>query len=152
TIAGDHLAIVLDTSASMGTATLLDGKPSTRMAAAQKAAREAIAALEPGADAIIVEAAREAKIASPPERDRRRLEAAVNALAVRDVEGDLAPAVALAADRLRTTGGRRRILVFTDGALAREAPLAAADVDLQVVTVGEPADNAGIVRIDVRSG
>ena len=58
----------------------------------------------------------------------------------------------LAADRLRSLGGRRRIVVVTDGALARGAEALAADAEAQVIVVGEPAENAGIVRIDVRSG
>ncbi|WP_394850706.1 VWA domain-containing protein [Pendulispora brunnea] len=143
-IAGDHVAIVIDTSASMGAG--------SRMDLARKAAHGVVAALEPGADAIVIEAAREAKLVSPPERDRRRLDAAVDTLPVREVEGDLAPAVALAADRLRSMGGRRRIVLVTDGALAHDAPLAAADVPVQVITVGEPAPNAAIVRVDVRAG
>jgi len=143
-IAGDHVAIVIDTSASMGAA--------SRMALARKAAHETVAALEPGADAIVIEAAREAKLVAPPERDRRRLDAAIDALSVHEIEGDLAPAVALAADRLRSVGGRRRIVLVTDGALAHDAPLSAADVPIQIVTVGEPAPNAAIVRVDVRAG
>ncbi|WP_394839993.1 VWA domain-containing protein [Pendulispora rubella] len=143
-IAGDHVAIVIDTSASMGAG--------TRMDLARRAAHGVVAALEPGADAIVIEAAREAKLVSPPERDRRRLDAAVDALPVRELEGDLAPAIALAADRLRSMGGRRRIVLVTDGALAHDAPLAAADVPVQVITVGEPAPNAAIVRVDVRAG
>ncbi|WP_394828412.1 VWA domain-containing protein [Pendulispora albinea] len=157
-IAGDHVAIVVDTSASMGARMDAGGAPTTRMAAAQKAVRDVIANMEPGADAIVIEAAREAKIVSPPERDRRRLEEAVASLEVRELEGELAPAVALAADRLRSMGGRKRMVIVTDGALAKSAPLAAADVDVQLVAVDEAAqgsgasDNAAIVRIDVRSG
>jgi len=149
-IAGDHVAIVIDTSASMGTASGPSG--ATRMTEAQRAAADAIASLEPGADALVIEGAKEARVVSPLERDLRHLRAAVEQLAVREVEGDLAPAVALAADRLRTLGGRRRIVVVTDGALAHPAPLAAAGMDVQVVTVGEARDNAAIVRVDVRSG
>ena len=152
-IAGDHVAIVIDTSASMGALSRAGGAAATtRMTLARKSALEVISALEPGADAIVIEAAREARIASPPERDRRRLAAAVASLGVREVEGDLAPAVALAADRLRTMGGRKRIVIVTDGALAHDAPLSAADVAVQLLTVGEGAENAAIVRVDVRAG
>ncbi len=151
-IAGDHVAVVIDTSASMGTLSHLDGKPSTRMLDAERAAIDVVGSLEPGADAIIIEGGREARIASPLERDARHLKAAISSLAVREVEGDLAGAVALAVDRLRTLGGRRRIIVVTDGALAHEAPLTTSGIDTQVVTVGDAEDNAGIVRIDVRAG
>jgi hypothetical protein len=151
-ISGDHVAIVVDTSASMGARSTLDGKPATRLQVAERAARDVVSALEPGADAIVIEAAREARVVSPLERDPRHLEAAISSLAVREVEGDLAPAVALAADRLRTLGGRTRIVLVTDGALAHGSALSAGDVEVQVITVGEPAENAGIVRIDVRAG
>jgi Ca-activated chloride channel family protein len=151
-IAGDHVAVVIDTSASMGTLSHVDGKPSTRMLDAERAAIDVVGSLEPGADAIIIEGGREARIVSPLERDTRHLKTAISALAVREVEGDLAGAVALAVDRLRTLGGRRRILVITDGALAHETPLTTSGIDTQVVTVGDAEDNAGIVRIDVRGG
>jgi len=152
-LTGDHIAIVIDTSASMGTAAkTADGKATTRMVLAIDAAKNAIDNMEPGADAIIIEGAREAKMISPLDRDARRLKATLSQVAVREVEGDLAPAVSLAADRVRSLGGKRRLLLITDGALASEAPLAASGLDLQVVTVGQPADNLGIIRIDVRAG
>jgi hypothetical protein len=146
---GDHVAIVLDTSASMGTRTA-DG--STRMEEAKRAAREVIVALAPGADAIVIEAAREARMATPLERDAKHLRGAVEQLDVREVEGDLAAAVALAADRLRGLGGRQRIVVLTDAALARSTPLTAAGIPTDIRTVGDAQDNAAIVRMDVRGG
>ena len=148
-IAGDHIAIVLDTSASMSA---LDVSGKSRMELARAAAAEAIQALAPGADAMILEAARDARVASPLDRDTRRLLAAVRQVEAADVEGDLAPAVALAVDRLRQLGGSRRIMVFTDGALARPDALTGVSLPLEVVKVGTPVDNAGIVRIDIRSG
>jgi hypothetical protein len=153
-VAGDHVAIVIDTSASMGAA-LRQGAPpgsGTRMSEAKQAGLDVIGALAPGADAIVIEAGREARVASPLERDARRLRASVAQLSARDVEGDLAAAVALGAERLRSLGGKKRLVVITDGALAHDAPLSAAGVDAEVVTVGDDEDNAAIVRIDVRSG
>jgi hypothetical protein len=152
-LTGDHVAIVLDASASMGaTARTSDGKKTTRMALALETAKNAIDNMEPGADAIVIEGAREARVVAPLDRDARRLKAALGSVAVREVEGDLSAAVGLAADRLRSLGGKRRVLLITDGALASEAPLAASGMQLDVVTVGEPADNVGIIRIDVRAG
>lgn len=152
-LTGDHIAIVIDTSASMATeATAPDGKKTTRMALAIEAARNAIDNMEPGADAIVIEGARDARLVSPLDRDARRLKASLSSVAVREVEGDLSAAVGLAADRVRSLGGKRRVLLITDGALATEAPLAASGMDVQVVTVGQPRDNLGIVRIDVRAG
>ena len=156
-IAGDHVAIVIDTSASMGTlvrggATAPDGAPATRISDARRAAIDVVSALAPGADALVIEGAKEARVVAPLERDERHLKAAAASVAVRDVEGDLSGAVALAADRLKSLPGKKRIVVITDGALAHDTPLSAAGADLQVITVGDDAENAGIVRIDVRSG
>ena len=148
-IQGDHVAIVVDTSASMGT---LSAPGTTRLDLAKRAATDVVSSLAPGADAIVIEAAREARVTTPIERDAKHLKGAIAELAVREVEGDLGAAVALAADRLRSLGGTRRIVIVTDGALAQPAPLAAAGIPTDVRTVGEAADNAAIVRIDVRSG
>ena len=148
-IDGDHVAIVIDTSASMGTRSAAG---STRMDDAKLAAVEVITALAPGADAIVIEAAREARIVSPLERDGRHLKAAVEQLSVREVEGDLPRAMALAADRLRSLGGTRSIVVVTDGALAHGGALAASGMTTRFAIVGDEQDNAAIVRVDVRGG
>ncbi|CAN5678426.1 VWA domain-containing protein [soil metagenome] len=152
-ITGDHVAIVIDTSASMGTlANSKDGKQVTRMQEAIDAADNVLSSMEPGADAILIEGARDAKVVSPLERDLRRLKTSLSQVGTREVEGDLGPAVALAADRLRGLGGKKRIILITDGALASEETIAAAGIDTQIITVGDPADNVGIVRVDVRAG
>ncbi|HTQ46412.1 MAG TPA: VWA domain-containing protein [Polyangiaceae bacterium] len=151
-IDGDHVAIVVDTSASMATRI---GGPSgtrTRIDDAKAAARGAVTRLGPGADAIVIEAARDAVLVSPPERDVQRLQNAIDGIEARDVQGDLTAAVALAADRLRSLGGRQRLVIVTDGALARDEPLAAGGIPTDVLQVGDAEDNAGIVRVDVRSG
>ncbi len=148
-ITGDHVAIVVDTSASMGTRERAGG---TRMEAAKQAAIDIVSGLAPGADAIVIEASREARVVSALERDPARLRAAIRSLATRDVEGDLSPAVALAADRIRTLAGRGKIVIVTDGALARGGPLSASGLETQVALVGDAEDNAAIVRVDVRNG
>jgi hypothetical protein len=148
----DHVAIVVDTSASMSTSSEADGAMATRIVLAQKAALDVVARLEPGAEAIVIEAARAPRVVCPFERAAQRLESAIGGLAAQDVEGDLQPAIALAADRLRALSGRRRIVLLTDGALAHAAPLAASGVPVEIITVGDTRDNAGIVRLDVRSG
>ncbi len=153
-ITGDHVAIVIDTSASMGTlANPKDPKSQTRMQQAVDAADNVLSSMEPGADAILIEGARDAKVVSPLDRDLRRLKGALGQVQTREVEGDLGPAVALAADRLRGLGGKKRIILITDGALASENAIAAAGIDTQILTVGDAnAENVGIVRIDVRGG
>lgn len=148
-IVGDHVAVVVDTSASMGARTPAG---TTRMQAAREAARNTVRALGPGADALIVEAGREARIASPLDRDPRRLEAAIDRLEPSDVEGNLGRSLAIAADRLRPLPGDKRIVVVTDRALTDPASLAAVSLPVDVVDVGGSAENSAIVRIDVRSG
>jgi hypothetical protein len=151
-IDGDHVAIVIDTSASMATRVGGAAGPSTRIDEARRAAERIVSQLAPGADAIVIEAARDARVVAPLDRDPRRLQAAIATVSAREVEGDLGAAVALAADRLRSLGGRQRLVVVTDGALAREEALVVAGIPAEVLQVGDDEDNAAIVRIDVRSG
>ena len=149
---GDHVAIVIDASASMATRLGGPSGAETRMDAARRAARDAVAHLSSGADAMIVEAGREGLVVSPPERDVARLQAAIARVEAAEVEGDLPVAVALAADRLRSLGGRGRLVLVTDGALARAGPLVVAGLPVDVVTVGDAEDNAALVQVDVRPG
>lgn len=148
-IAGDHLALVIDTSASMSA---LDESGKKRIEIARQAAADVVDALGPGNDAMVLDAGLDARIASPLERDRRRLKAAINLLDANHVEGDLGAAVALAVDRLRQLGGQSRVVVFTDGALANPDSLNSVGMPLEVVQVGSHIENAAIVRVDVRSG
>ncbi|MGK4007629.1 VWA domain-containing protein [Sorangium sp. So ce1036] len=152
-LTGDHVAIVIDASASMSAAARApSGEATTRIELARQVARDLLAGLTPGSDALVLEAGRDARLVAPLDRDPVRLRAAIDAVAARDVEGDLGAAIALAVDRLRQLGGSRRIVVITDGNLARPAALRGVSLPLEVVTVGDPADNAAIVRVDVRSG
>ena len=148
-IAGDHLALVIDTSASMSA---LDESGKKRIEIARQAAADIVDALGPGSDAMVLDAGLDARIASPLERDRRRLKAAINLLDANHVEGDLGAAVALAVDRLRQLGGQSRVVVFTDGALANPDSLTSVGMPLEVVQIGSHIENAAIVRVDVRSG
>ena len=151
-IDGDHVAVVIDASASMATRVGGPNGAATRLDEAKRAAGDVVARLAPGADAVVIVAARDARVVAPPDRDPRRLETAIAGIQALDVEGDLDGAVALAADRLRSLGGRQRLVVITDGALAHDEPLAVSGVPTEIVGVGDDEDNAGIVRIDVRSG
>ncbi|MBI4954796.1 MAG: VWA domain-containing protein, partial [Myxococcales bacterium] len=72
-------------------------------------------------------------------------------LAAEAAEGELEAAVGLAASRLAELGGRRSLVVVTDGALARPTSFGASAVPLLVSLVGAPLDNAAIVRVDVQS-
>ena len=150
---GDHVAIILDASASMSAvASGPKGEATTRMALARDLAKSILDSLSPGSDAMVLEAGRDARLLSPFDRDLVRVRASIDRASARDVEGDLGPSVALAVDRLRQLGGARRVVLITDGNLAKPDALAHAALPIEVVTVGAPVDNAAIVRVDVRSG
>ncbi|AUX39351.1 uncharacterized protein SOCE26_007400 [Sorangium cellulosum] len=150
---GDHVAIIVDASASMSAAARApSGEATTRIELGKQLARDLLSGLTPGSDALILEAGRDARLVAALDRDLVRLRAAVDSIAARDVEGDLGAAIALGVDRLRQLGGSRRIVVITDGNLARPAALRGVSLPLEVITVGDPVDNAAIVRVDVRSG
>ncbi len=147
TAPGARVAVVLDVSASMGT---VEGA-TTRIALARRAAHAVVAALAPGAEAMVVEAGRDARVTGALGRDRTALHAAIDRATAQEVEGGLSEAVGMAADRLRRMGGRRRVVVVTDGAVARGGAADAGGTDVEVVRVGAPADNLALVRMDVRA-
>src|ERR1700722_12415050 len=64
-IDGDHLALVVDASASMSTRVGGASGAETRMDRAKRAAHDVVAHLGPGADAMLIEAGREARVLSP---------------------------------------------------------------------------------------
>jgi hypothetical protein len=144
-----QVALVLDTSASMTTLES-DGKP--RFAEARTAALTLLRSLAPGTQVMIIDAGREPRIVSPLDRDRSRIEQTLARLEAHEVEGALGRAVAVASDHLRARSGKSRIVVITDGAVADEDALSYSSVPVDLVTVGKPADNAGIIRTDVTVG
>ena len=148
-IAGDHVAIVVDTSASMG-ALEPDGR--TRLAHARDAALAVIRALTPGAQAVIIDAGREAHLVSTMDSDVRRLEASLDKLEASDAEGRMTQAIATASTQLRPyEGGSVRLVVVTDGALADRDAFASSHLPLELIRVGSPLDNTAIVRLDIAS-
>jgi hypothetical protein len=138
-----RVALVVDTSASMGAV--------GRWPAALAAARARLADLPSGTEVMLVSADRSANVRSPFTADRRALARALAALEPSECEGDLAAAVRFAADRLRPLPGRRRLVVVTDGALARGGPPADDALPLDLARVGHGADNLALVRLDVRA-
>jgi hypothetical protein len=140
-----NIALVIDTSASMGTR---NASGSTRMQAAQSAALAVLRSLAPGAAAMVVDAGREPQIVSPLERDGQRLERVITRLEAHDVEGALGRSLAVASDHLRSRAGDNRIVVITDGAVVDDDALNYSNLPVEVIRVGEPVDNAAIVRVD----
>ena len=147
-IAGAHVAIVVDTSASMA-ALASDGR--TRLAHAQEAASAVIRALGPGAQAVIIDAGRDARVVSAMDSDRRRLEASVAKLEASDAEGRMTQAIATASTQLRPFEHGARLVVISDGALADRDAFASSHLPIELVKVAEPIDNAAIVRLDIAS-
>ncbi len=147
-IAGDHVAIVVDTSASMA-AIEPDGR--SRLAHAREAASAVIRALAPGAQAVIIDAGREARVVSAMDSDPRRLEASLAKLEASDAEGRMTQAIATASTQLRPFEKGARLVVVSDGALAERDAFATSSLPIELVRVGTPVDNAGIVRLDIAS-
>ncbi len=143
---GRTVGIVIDTSASMG---VREGD-ATRIELGKRAAHDAVDRLPPGGTAFLVEAGREPKFTMAKETDTRRLHQAIDNVAVTEEEGDLAGALAIAADRLRSEPDAELVLV-TDGALAKDTPLVAQGVPVRIVKVGARGDNAGIVAVDTQA-
>jgi hypothetical protein len=144
---GDHVAFVVDTSASMGTR---ESDGTTRLAQGIATARRRIAGLGLGADAFVVEAAEGPRVVTEPSADGDALGRALESLKPRPVEGDLEGALALAADRLRSAGGAGRIVVVTDGALAHPPRRGPEGIPVEAITVGAATDNVAIVRASVQ--
>ncbi len=147
-IAGDRVAIVVDTSASMS-ALEADGR--SRLAHARDAASAVLRALAPGAQAVIIEAGREAHVVSAMDSDRRRLEASLAKLEGSDAEGRMTQAIAAASAQLRASGQPQgaRLVVVSDGAIADRDAFASSQRPIELVRVGNPVDNAAIVRLDI---
>jgi hypothetical protein len=143
-IDAEHIALVIDTSASM----LASSGPMTRIAAAKAAAGKVLSALPPGADALLVEAGSEPRVVAPADRDLSRVKARLAGVNAFGVEGHLERAVALASEQLAARAGSRRIVVISDENGLSD-PLPGTRVPLSVVKVGEPVDNHAIVRLDV---
>ncbi len=147
-IAGEHVAIVVDTSASMG-ALEPDGR--TRLAHARDAASAVVRALAPGAEAVIIDAGRDARVVSAMDSDQRRLEASLAKLEASDAEGRMTQAIATATSQLRPYSRGARLVVVSDGALAERDAFASSSLPIELVRVGQPVDNAAIVRLDIAS-
>ena len=140
----EHVAIVLDSTASM----LAEANGESRFSAAKSAAQRVLRALAPGADVLLIEAGSEPYVVMPADRDMARVRSRLDALQAHGVEGRLDAAIALANEQLAQRGGNRRIVVISD-AEGLSGPLPQTKVPLSVVKVGEPVDNTAIVRLEV---
>ncbi|MBI2389806.1 MAG: VWA domain-containing protein [Deltaproteobacteria bacterium] len=161
----DSVVIVLDRSASLATRVRpipsdKKGASPTRMTRARDAADKLVDDLGIGAEIAVVIAGRDAHVASALARGGKRAKEAIAAVEPGLVEGDLQPALDVARDLLRGRAGRRRVVLFTDAALARQPTWLDEEggpgLDVQVVDAPSPGaareGNVGIVRVDVHRG
>jgi hypothetical protein len=143
-IDSEHVALVVDASASM----LAESQGRTRFDAAKAAGERVLTSLAPGADVLLIEAGSEPRVVGPADRDVSRVRTRLSDLSALGVEGHLDRAIVLANEQLAQRAGNRRIVVISDeNGLGAALPLT--QVPLSVVKVGEPVDNAAIVRLDV---
>ncbi len=142
------VALVIDVSASMAAV----GRSGTRLDDARTEALRQLARVEPDAEVLVLTAGRRPRVVAPLGSERTRAEAAVRAIAATDEDGFLGDAVALAADQLRPRSGTRRIVVITDGAVARPPATVPSDPVVEVIRVAEPRPNRALVRVDARVG
>lgn len=161
----DAVVIVVDRSASLGTRVRplpsdKTGSSPTRMTRAKEAANKLIDDLGIGAEIAVVVAGRDAQLAAPLTRGGKRAKEAVAAIEPGLVEGDVQAALDVARDLLRGRAGRRRVVLITDGALARQPTWldeeGGAGLDVAMIDAppagGAREGNVGIVRVDVRRG
>lgn len=139
-----HLAIVLDISASMQTK---NDEGATRIDLAKDAIAERIGELAPGTDVLLVSAGKTARVVSPLERDRRKLLEYVRNIESVDSEGSLLHAVSLSTSRLRQLSGEKKLLIVTDGAPGDTHPIATGGLETELLRIGSPQENVGIVRV-----
>ncbi|MBI5514445.1 MAG: VWA domain-containing protein [Deltaproteobacteria bacterium] len=141
-----HVALIIDESASMGTRE----SASTRLELARRAAEAFLRAVPSDTDVLVLGAAHEARVLSAPTRDPTALRAALQRARAWDVEGGLDEALRLADDRLRALGGSGRIVVVSDGAVARSGS-ARPRVPVELLRVGAPVINVALSRVELRA-
>jgi hypothetical protein len=141
-----HVALLLDESASMGATE--DG--TTRLERGRSLARALVRSLPEDTDVLVLGAGHEPRVLGGPTRDDRALTLALERAAVQELEGSLDEALALAGDRLRALGGAGRVVVVSDGAVAR-AGAVFPGFPVEVLRVGGALDNVAVTRVELRA-
>lgn len=157
----DAVVIVIDRSASLGArvkpiATDKKDSSPTRMTRAREGASKLVDDLGIGAEVAVVVAGRDAHVVAPLARGAKGAKAAIAAIEPGLIEGDLQASLDVARDLLRGRAGRRRVVLFTDGALARTPTWLdeenGAQLDVMLIDPAPREGNVGIVRLDIRRG
>jgi hypothetical protein len=144
------IVLVVDVSASMA-ATDVAPVAQDRLAAAKKAAVDALKDLPAGGKVSLVAAGRTARVVTNGTSDVGRVRDAIGSLAVETAPGDLGDALRLAS-ALAARAGDAEVLVVTDAALA-EAPSVRVDAPVRVIRVGDERGrrNQAIVALAVQT-
>jgi hypothetical protein len=142
------LVILIDRSASMGMRAREGGR--TRLDEARDKARQLIASMPPGGQAMVLAFADRAEVLSPPTADRSRLNAALADLTP-SATGEEPRAAFSLAGSLIGAAPNPRVVVLTDSLSPDEetASLLGA-IPIAIEPCGEPAPNVGWTALDLR--
>ncbi|MDQ3645565.1 MAG: VWA domain-containing protein [Actinomycetota bacterium] len=145
-VAGDHLVLVIDASASMGAT---DQAPS-RIAAAREEARRLAGSVDPGGKISVVVADPNPRVAIASTTDRDAVSNALDAITPTDAGADFAEAFLLA-ESLETPSDPATIALISDGGLSDEER-ALVPGGTVVRRVGVASDNVAIGDLEVGQG
>lgn len=143
-----HLALVIDTSASMSAR---NSEGTTHLNKAKAAAAKLIEGMHPDADAVLIDAGRQAHLLVPATRDKKTLLRALDSIQVRHEAGVLNEGLILASNQLKSSHGSRRIVVFSDAQLA-QGLAHRSSYPIDFVAVAKASDNSGIVATNLALG
>ncbi|HSW45249.1 MAG TPA: VWA domain-containing protein [Phycisphaerae bacterium] len=150
------VVLMIDQSASMATREAGD---KTRLELAREEAMQLIDEMKPGTRAMAIAFADRARVLTPFTEDRNVLRQAVQSVQQTDAVGRLAEAMELAEAHSTPIGegigtevevASSQYLLLTDGRLADSGKVSVQRGRMEVVRIGQAADNLGIVGLDVR--
>lgn len=144
-LGGGVVAVVLDGSASMQA---VDGG-TTRFEQAKAKVREMLAAMDRSDRMMLVLATDRAALLHPLSSDTGSLAAALAAAQPTDRSTRLADALFLAVSATRTADDAK-VFLLSDGATPPLDALGLPTAHVELVRIGQPVDNVGIVALDAR--
>jgi len=144
-LGGSVVAVVLDSSASMQAA---EGG-STRFELAKAKVREMLGAMERSDRMMLVLATDRAELLHPLSSDVGSLSAALAGAQPTDRSTRLADALFLAVSATRTAEDAK-VFLISDGATPPLDSIGLPTANVELVRIGQPADNVGLVALDAR--
>lgn len=140
------LVLMIDHSASMSARDSDNGK--SRLDEAKERALDAVGAMRPGDQALVIAFAEKAEVLVQFSADRARLEDAVRSIRPTGLSTRAADALALGISLARPHGSE--VIVYSDGAFSDAHALGPGEVPVHMESVGSGSQNAGIVALDLR--